>query len=64
MRGTTAKLYGGGEGVDHLSVGASHGLLPATGPRRRLYTKSNMNTSTPSVIIMLTVFQPMSGTYV
>src|SRR5215216_5535000 len=32
--GISAKLYaGGGDGIDHSSVRASHGSLPATGPR-------------------------------
>src|SRR5437762_102873 len=34
--GITAKLYsGGGEGIDHSSVGPPQGSLPAGGPLRR-----------------------------
>src|SRR5215475_4871228 len=44
--GRVSKLYsGGGEDVDHSSVHASHGSLPAMSPRvsdrRRLITKQN-----------------------
>src|SRR5436853_470592 len=35
--GIVAKLYsGGGDGIDHSSVGAPHGSFPAMAPRFRL----------------------------
>src|SRR5690349_21275796 len=45
--GMVAKLYaGGGEVVDHSSVHASHGSLPAAAPRRYDHSRLATNTST------------------
>ena len=70
--GRTGKLYaGGGEGVDHSRVHASHGSLPAGSPRkydhRRFATKTNMAVAwknTPIVTIRFRVSQPRPGSYV
>src|SRR5690242_11686056 len=46
--GITAKLYGGGgDGVLHSSVPASHGFAPATTPRLRLIQTLTANNATP-----------------
>ena len=50
--GISAKLYsGGGEGVVHSSVRASHGSAPASSPALRLETTLKMNTRIDSAIV-------------
>src|SRR5690348_13702424 len=47
--GSTAKLYGGGgDGMLHSSVPASHGFGPAGAPPRRLFNTFQANSTTPS----------------
>src|ERR1700681_775726 len=47
--GMAAKLYvGGGEVVDHSSVHASQGSLPASSPRKYDQSRLPMNTNTPA----------------
>src|SRR5438477_10384921 len=47
--GMTAKLYaGGGEGVDHSRVQASHGSLPAALPLKYDHTRFATKTTIPS----------------
>src|SRR5215470_19013592 len=70
--GVTAKLYtGGGEGVNHSSVHASHGSLPASLPRKydhsRFQTKTNMPSPwniTPMEVMTFKVSQPRPASYV
>src|SRR5437879_13709779 len=47
--GMTAKLYaGGGEGVDHSRVQASHGSLPAVSPLKYDHTRFATKTTIPN----------------
>src|SRR5437016_7651200 len=49
MVGMTAKLYaGGGEGVDHSRVQASHGSLPAVSPLKYDHTRFATKTTIPN----------------
>src|SRR5262245_19850658 len=67
--GITAKLYtGGGDGMLHSSVRASHGSGPATTPERWVLNALTMNTemdsammNAPIVDTMFQKFQPRSG---
>src|SRR6185436_13633491 len=64
--GISAKLYsGGGDGIDHSSVAASHGLSGAMGPldllRKKFHTKIEVDSTSmnaPMDEIMLNVSQP------
>src|SRR5580692_4308258 len=70
--GSLAKLYtGGGDGVDHSSVHASHGSAPAVSPRKyectMLYTKIRTAIpwiNPPTETIWFSRVQPRSGSYV
>src|SRR5687767_9311546 len=67
--GSTAKLYtGGGEGMLHSSVRASHGSGPATAPERCVLKALTMNTRIDSAMMnapiddtMFQKFHPRSG---
>src|SRR5437879_3717339 len=51
MVGMTAKLYaGGGEGVDHSRVQASHGSLPAVSPLKYDHTRFATKTTIPNAL--------------
>src|SRR5258708_3861507 len=70
--GMTEKLYaGGGEGVDHSSVQASHGSLPAVAPLKYDHARFTMKTAMPSawkktpiVTMRFHTSQPRPGSYV
>src|SRR5581483_1315634 len=50
--GMRSKLCsGGGDGIDHSSVAASHGSSPATAPKRTLRKKLYRNTSVAAAIV-------------
>src|SRR5690606_11394740 len=49
--GMPRTLYGGdGVGMDHSSVSARQGLVPASAPRRADHSKLMMKTSTPTAV--------------